>query len=150
MKKVANIMILSPTSVISHHHRVTNITMSLTSLSPYHIFVTNKIKVQIKILKRETVFIDMNKQCMGKSVKLVKNQRSRVQNHAIQGDLYFRLCHNPSLDLFLHITTLLLANVLFFELVIISSVTNGNVSLRVTVVLNSQILNFESNTSLPF
>ena len=34
-KKVANIMILSPTSEISHHHKVTNITMSPTSLSPF-------------------------------------------------------------------------------------------------------------------
>ena len=33
-KKVTNIMILLPTSQISHHHEVTNITMSLTSLSP--------------------------------------------------------------------------------------------------------------------
>ena len=36
-KKVANIMILSPTSEISHHHKVTNITMSPTSLSPFFI-----------------------------------------------------------------------------------------------------------------
>ena len=35
-KKVANIMILRPTSKISHHHKVTNITMSPTSLSPYY------------------------------------------------------------------------------------------------------------------
>ena len=34
MTKVANIMILPPTSEISHHHKVTNITMSPTSLSP--------------------------------------------------------------------------------------------------------------------
>ena len=33
-EKVADIMILTPTSQISHHHRVTNITMSSTSLSP--------------------------------------------------------------------------------------------------------------------
>ena len=33
-KKVTNIMILPPTSEISHHHKVTNITMSPTSLSP--------------------------------------------------------------------------------------------------------------------
>jgi len=33
-EKVANIMILSPTSEISHHHNVTNKTMSPTSLSP--------------------------------------------------------------------------------------------------------------------
>ena len=37
-KKVANIMILPPTSEISHHHKVTNITMSPTSLSPFCIF----------------------------------------------------------------------------------------------------------------
>ena len=29
-------MFLSPTSQISHHHKVTNITMSPTSLSPHH------------------------------------------------------------------------------------------------------------------
>ena len=34
-KKVANIVILLPTSEISHHHKVTNITMSPTSLSPF-------------------------------------------------------------------------------------------------------------------
>ena len=34
-KKVANIMILSPTFQISHHHKVTNRAMSPTSLSPY-------------------------------------------------------------------------------------------------------------------
>ena len=33
-EKVANIMIVPPTSQISHHHKVTNITMSPTSLSP--------------------------------------------------------------------------------------------------------------------
>ena len=33
-KKVANIMILPPKSEISHHHNVTNITKSPTSLSP--------------------------------------------------------------------------------------------------------------------
>jgi len=33
-KKVANIMILPPTSEISHHHKVTNITMSPTALKP--------------------------------------------------------------------------------------------------------------------
>ena len=33
-KKVVNIMILPPTSQIGHHHKVTNITMSPTSLSP--------------------------------------------------------------------------------------------------------------------
>ena len=34
-EKVLNIMILSPTSEISHHDKVTNITMSPTSLSPF-------------------------------------------------------------------------------------------------------------------
>ena len=34
-KKVANIMILPPTSEISRHHNITKITMSPTSLSPY-------------------------------------------------------------------------------------------------------------------
>ena len=33
-EKFANIMILPPTSEISHHHKVTNITVSPTSLSP--------------------------------------------------------------------------------------------------------------------
>ena len=33
--KITNIMILPPTSEISHHHKVTNITMSPTSLSPF-------------------------------------------------------------------------------------------------------------------
>ena len=36
-KKVANIMILPPTSEISHHLKVTNITMSPTSLSPFNL-----------------------------------------------------------------------------------------------------------------
>ena len=39
--KVANIMILQPTSEISHYHKVTNITMSLTSLSTFIISLDN-------------------------------------------------------------------------------------------------------------
>ena len=40
-EKVANIMILPPTAAISHHHKVTNITISPTSLSPseFDVFV---------------------------------------------------------------------------------------------------------------
>ena len=34
MKKVAYIMILSPTSLIGHHHKITNLTLSPTVLSP--------------------------------------------------------------------------------------------------------------------
>ena len=33
-------MILSPTSQIGHHHKVTNITMSPTSLSPFEQFAS--------------------------------------------------------------------------------------------------------------
>ena len=36
-KKVSNMMILPPKSEISHHHKVTYITMSPTSLSPLEI-----------------------------------------------------------------------------------------------------------------
>ena len=41
-KKVASIMILPPTSQISHHHKVTNIPMSPTSLSPLPLFLSRK------------------------------------------------------------------------------------------------------------
>jgi len=41
-QKLTNIMILPPTSEISHHHKVTNITMSPTSLSPSLLDRTNK------------------------------------------------------------------------------------------------------------
>ena len=51
MNKVANIMILPPTSEISHHHKVTNITMSPTSLSP-------KNAMPEKPLKNNFVLID--------------------------------------------------------------------------------------------
>ena len=43
-KIVANIMILPPTSEISHHYKVTNITMSPTSLSPIFLFYFVKKK----------------------------------------------------------------------------------------------------------
>ena len=43
-KKVANIMQLPPSSEISHHHKVTNITISPTSISP-DILVTGWLKV---------------------------------------------------------------------------------------------------------
>ena len=44
-KKVVNIMILPPTSQISHHHKVTNITMSPTSLFPNYFVQTLKLIV---------------------------------------------------------------------------------------------------------
>ena len=43
--EVANIMILPPTSQISHHHKVTNITMSPTSLSPKCFFINHFGKI---------------------------------------------------------------------------------------------------------
>ena len=46
-KIVANIMILPPTSEISHHYKVTNITMSPTSLSPISLFYFVKKKKKI-------------------------------------------------------------------------------------------------------
>ena len=52
-KNVANIMILPPTSQISHHHKVTNITRSPTSLSPSR-YLTSYFKwVHIKKWKEK-------------------------------------------------------------------------------------------------
>ena len=44
-KQVANIMILPPTSENSHHHKVTNITMSPTSLSPSSYWAESFLKI---------------------------------------------------------------------------------------------------------
>ena len=52
-EKGANIMILPPTSEISHHHKVTDITMSPTSLSP----ILRNIKV---VNPRNKFFLSQN------------------------------------------------------------------------------------------
>ena len=52
-KIVANIMILPPTSEISHHYKVTNITMSPTSLSPIFSFYFVKIRILDSFMMHE-------------------------------------------------------------------------------------------------
>ena len=54
---VTNIMILSPTSEISHHHKVTNITMSPLSLSLYlYCRVNDNLDVEITGINAWDVF----------------------------------------------------------------------------------------------
>ena len=52
LKNVTNIMILPPTTQISHHQRVFNIMMSPTSLSPYiiHSFLNQALSSVIKFV----------------------------------------------------------------------------------------------------
>ena len=48
-KKVVNILILSPTSKIGHHHLVTKITMSPTSLSPISLYMPEEHKLNVHV-----------------------------------------------------------------------------------------------------